>query len=311
MAFHLVVGAGPIGRHVAAELASEGEEVVLASRSGTGPALPGIRRLALDATDAAATAEAARGAAALYNCVNPPHYHRWPQEWPPIAAALLQAAERSGAVLATTSNLYPYGRPTAPMVEGQPDTPAEAKGEVRARMWADALTAHRAGRARVVEVRSSDYVGDIAGMNASVPRALPAALAGRTARVIGDPDQPHTWTDVDDVARLLVAAAADPTAWGRVWHTPSNPPRTQRQALADACAAVGKEPGDVRAYPDRTLALASTVVPALRAIRAMSFQFTAPFVMASATTQQHFGLAPTPWPQVCERTARAALSRAA
>jgi hypothetical protein len=48
------------------------------------------------------------GAAVLYNSANPA-YHRWPELWPPIAAALLEAAERAGAVLVTISNRYGYG----------------------------------------------------------------------------------------------------------------------------------------------------------------------------------------------------------
>jgi hypothetical protein len=67
-------------------------------------------------------AAAARGAAALYNAVNPA-YHRWPTDWPPVAAALLTAAERTGAVLVTMSNLYAYGRPAGPMT---PETPLAA-----------------------------------------------------------------------------------------------------------------------------------------------------------------------------------------
>ena len=40
--------------------------------------------------------ELAEGAVALYNCVNPPSYTVWPEFWPPVAAAFLEAAERTG-----------------------------------------------------------------------------------------------------------------------------------------------------------------------------------------------------------------------
>jgi len=33
-------------------------------------------------------------------------YHRWPTDWPPIANALLAAAEISGSKLVTLNNLY-------------------------------------------------------------------------------------------------------------------------------------------------------------------------------------------------------------
>ena len=93
---HVVVGAGPVGCATAALLAEQGEDVVLVSRSGTGPEVPGVRRVAVDATDAAALAALAEGVDALYNCVNPADYTVWTREWPPIAAALLAAAERPG-----------------------------------------------------------------------------------------------------------------------------------------------------------------------------------------------------------------------
>src|SRR3712207_9184932 len=64
----------------------------------------------VDASDADALTAATRGAVALYNAVNPA-YHRWATDWPPVAAALLTAAERTGAVLVTMGNLYGYGRP--------------------------------------------------------------------------------------------------------------------------------------------------------------------------------------------------------
>ena len=105
----LVVGAGVIGSRVAGMLAERGDRVSVVSRRGSGPAVPrAVTRVAADAADAEAMARLAEGVSVIYNCVNPP-YHRWPADWPPIAASLLGAAERSGAVLVTLSNLYGYG----------------------------------------------------------------------------------------------------------------------------------------------------------------------------------------------------------
>lgn len=221
-----------------------------------------------------------------------------------MARALLEAAERSGAVLAITGNLYPYGHPDGPMVEGMPDRPTEAKGRLRARMWADALEAHRAGRLLAVEVRGSDYVGaGVAPGSGHIARVLPTALRGRAVRMIGRTDVPHTWTDVRDMARTLIAAAGHEPAWGRVWHAPSNPPRTQAEALSDVLAAAGRPPVPVRTIPGWALAGAGLVLPVMREVRAIDYQFTAPFVMDSAATSAELGLQPTPWEQVCARTA--------
>ena len=139
-----MLGAGSVGTAVAELLAADGAEVVVLTRSGAGPDRPGVERVRGDAGDAAALTAAARGAAAIYNCVNPP-YDRWVQAWPPIAAALLAAAESSGAVLAVAANLYPYGPVTEPMREGQPDRPAGPKARVRAEMTAQRSPGTRPG----------------------------------------------------------------------------------------------------------------------------------------------------------------------
>ena len=300
---HVVVGAGPVGRATAEELASAGHEVLLASRSGTGLAVPGADRVAVDAADAARLTELATGARAVYNCVNPPAYNKWPTMWPPVAAALLAAAERTGAVLVTAGNLYPYGPVDGPMVEGMPDAATGTKARIRAAMWADALAAHEAGRVRAAEVRGSDYMGAGVGDGGHIPRVVPRALTGKPVRVIGSPDQPHSWTDVRDMARALVAVAADETAWGRLWHAPTNPPRTQREAVADVCRAAGKEPVEVRRYPKTVMALGSLMSPVLRELGETLYQFERPYVLDSFAIGRDLGLEPTPWDEVCRRTA--------
>ncbi|MCW2741069.1 MAG: NAD-dependent epimerase/dehydratase [Blastococcus sp.] len=299
---HIVVGAGPVGRATAVQLASEGHDVVLASRSGTGPEIPGVRRVAADAADVDRLTELATGAVALYNCINPPSYDVWTTYWPPVAAAFLEAAERSGAVLVTASCLYGYGPVDEPMVEGMPDAATGTKARIRARMWADARAAHEAGRIRVVEVRGSDYMGPWI-TSAHVPQVTPRALAGKTVRMFGRVDLPHSFTDVRDMGRALAAVAQAPQAWGRVWHAPTNPAVTQTQAVADVCRAVGREPVKVKAWPWALLGLGGLVVPLLREMRETEYQFKRPYVLDSSAITRELGLEPTPWAEVCRATA--------
>src|SRR5262249_28030907 len=144
---HVIVGAGPVGSTTAALLAERHEPVRLITRGGRGPAHPDIELVAADATDADRLSELADGASVLYNCAGP-RYDRWLTDWPPLAEALLIAAERSGAVLATASNLYGYGPVDGPIT---PDTPLAAqhpKLRLRADLWREALARHEAGRIR-------------------------------------------------------------------------------------------------------------------------------------------------------------------
>src|SRR5688572_9799874 len=191
MALHVIVGKGPVGSATAEELVVRGHEVRVLSRSG-GRSTDAVEHRQVDAVDADAVSEASRGAAALYNAVNP-EYHRWATDWPPVAAALLAAAERTGAVLVTMSNLYGYGRPTGPMTPQSPLSATDVKGRVRIRMWEDALAAHEAGRVRVTEARAADFVGpQVPAAHSHLTRQLTALRKGRRAWVVGDPDAPRT-----------------------------------------------------------------------------------------------------------------------
>jgi nucleoside-diphosphate-sugar epimerase len=300
---HVIVGAGPVGRHVAARLAARGSEVVVVTRSGTDLGIAGVQSVRADANDADALARVAAGASVLYNCANPGDYTQWDATWPPLAAALLETARRTGATYAITGNLYPYGPVEVPMTEGLPDAATDHKGVLRARLWADALAAHRAGELRTVEVRGSDYMGTGVGANGHISRQLPTARRGRRAWVLGDPDMPHTFTDVLDVARLLIAAAEDESALGRTWHVPSNPPRSQRQALGEVFRAAGIQAVPVSRIPRAVVRLGALGSPMLRELGELSYQWTRPYVLDDSAAREHFGLEPTPWAEVCRRTA--------
>ena len=297
----LVVGAGVIGSRVAGMLAERGDSVSVVSRHGSEPAgRAGISHVAADAADAGAMARLAEGVSVIYNCVNPP-YHRWPADWPPIAASVLAAAERSGAVLVTLSNLYGYGPgrydEAHPMTEATPLAATGRKGRVRARVWQDALAAHQAGRVRVAEVRAADFVGPGA-QSALGERIVRRVRQGKGVSVLGRAGRPHTWSFTGDVARMLVTAGTDPGAWGRAWHVPSNEPRSQRQVIDDFARAAGVGQVRVGEIPSVVLGGMGLFSPLLREVRETEYQFRDNFVMDSSAAQAAFGLKPAPWEEI-------------
>ncbi len=301
MALHVIVGKGPVGATTAEELVARGHSVRVLSRSG-GRSTADVEHRQVDAADADAVTAAARGAAALYNAVNPA-YHRWPTDWPPIAAALLTAAERTGAVLVTMSNLYGYGRPSGPMTPETPLAATDAKGVVRARMWTDALAAHEAGRVRVTEARAADFVGPhVPGDHSHLTRQQPGLRQGRRAWVIGDPDALRSWAYLPDVAATLATLGTDERALGRAWHVPSAPPRSQRQALTDLAEAMAVPPVPVTGISWPVLRAVGLVVPMMREVVDVRHQFDQEFVTDATATTEAFGLAATPWDEVVRAT---------
>ena len=337
MSHHLVLGAGGIGRTTTARLVALGHTVTLASRSGrvtdrpwaraamsgagtagdpvtAGPvtvdpaATEPVTVVAVDAADADALTELARGAASITNAINPPKYTTWDTDWPPVARAILTAAERTGAGLVTVGNLYPYGKVDGPMREGDPDHPNGHKGELRAWMWRDALALHDAGRIRATELRASDYFGPEAtrGMSVLNDFVIRRAAAGRTAFVpMGRPDAPHSWTYLADIGALAAALATDDRSWGHVWHVPTSAPRTMSQVATDTARIAGHPARPVRTLPRALGTALGAVVPVMRELRETRHEFEHPFVLDSSHTEQTFGLVPTLWDDALEATVRA------
>lgn len=302
MAKYVVLGSGTIGPLVARRLADQGHGVTIVSRHG-GPSLPGMATAAVDVNDTPALATLVAGAAAVFNCVNPA-YHRWPTDWPPMAASILRAAEVGGADLVTLGNLYVYGRVSGPMSPESPLAASYEKAGIRISMWRDALAANNAGRVRTTEVRASDFIGAKAP-GAFVDRVLPRLLVAKGSRVIGSPDAPHSWSYVDDVARTLIAVAQHDGAWGRVWHVPTNPPRSMRQVANDLAAAANVSPVALKPLPSAALRLAGLFSPTIRELPATMYQFESSFVIDDTATRRELGVEPTPWSDVVAATLEA------
>lgn len=308
----VIVGAGGIGLLTAQQLLTgqgtgkADREVVVATRSGS-VQVEGARNAVIDAADADAMTRLSEGASVLINAVNPTSYAKWPQQWPPMAAAFLTAAERTGAGLITVSNLYGYGPHDGPLTEQTPLAASGTKGRIRAQMWRDALAASETEGARVTEVRPSDYFGGAGRRQGSVFNdfLLRPLLAGRTAWLpMGDPDAAHSWSYLPDIARLvalLADRADDPQVWGRPWHVPTTPPRSFREAAGDLAGLGLVRNPRVRRAP-RLVMAAARVVPTVRELDETRYQFDHPFVLDSSAAQELLGLHPMPWEEALRET---------
>jgi nucleoside-diphosphate-sugar epimerase len=179
------------------------------------------------------------------------------------------------------------------MTEDTPLQPNSVKGQVRAKLWTDALAAHEAGRIRTAEVRGSDYLGAGAVTPFTV-MVLPKVIAGGRGSAPADLDAPHSWTYVGDVAKTLVAVAADESAWGRPWHVPSAEPFSIRALAARAAELADASPARISKMPAIALRLAGLFNPTARAMLETQYQWHRPFILDSTAATVAFGLKPTP-----------------
>jgi nucleoside-diphosphate-sugar epimerase len=295
---HVVVGAGVVGSALAELLANDGKDVIVVTRSGSGPTHKNVKRVAADVADFSKLLEIAPSAVAIYNCVNPP-YHRWEQEWPPIAASFLNYAEKTGAVLVTCSNLYGYGPVDVAIIESLPLNALGVKGKVRAQMWLDAKSLNEVGRIKATEVRGSDYI--CAGEQSRVgSRVLPKILAGQPAQVLGNTEMKHTWTYPLDVARLMRIVATDPKAWGKAWHVPSNEPRTQKELVSELAAVAGIQNPKLSSVPNVIWNLLALFNPLMKALKETAYQFERPYILDESAARKTFGIEPTEWKRILQ-----------
>ncbi len=303
-ATHVILGKGAVGTATAGLLAEQGHQVVVLSRSG-GPVDPAGRIVhrRVDAGDSTSVREASTGAEVIYNCLNPAQYHRWAELWPPMAEAALDAAEAHGAGLVTISNLYGYGEVDGPITEDHPLDSSETKGVVRSRMWQEALRRHEAGRLRVTEARAADYFGvGVLDTGQLGSRVMPRLLKGKAVRVLGDPDAPHAWSYVADVAATLVALGNDDRSWGRAWHVPSPRATSRRTMVEMLCEAAGVDRVAVGRIPWPVVRTLGVAVPMLAELQGVRYQVDRPFEMDSSRAQTELGLRPTPLPEAVAAT---------
>ncbi|HEY6795763.1 MAG TPA: NAD-dependent epimerase/dehydratase family protein [Kineosporiaceae bacterium] len=301
---HLIFGSGPIGLATLDALRRRGESVRIVNRTGHAPVPEDVEVVAGDAADPDFCVRVARGADVVYQVLSPA-YHRWSAEFPALQAAILAAAQATGARLVSLENVYMYGRYTGkPFTEDSPWRPHTRKGMVRAAMARELLAAHEAGRASVVIARASDYFGPRGESQSNLgERVLGPALHGGTARVLGDPDQPHTYTYLPDIGEGLAALGAHPAAVGRVWHLPNDPtPHTTRELVDALYHLAGRAPARIQGTPAWQLRLAGLFNPGARETVEMLYEFTEPFLVDSREITTRLGLRATPLEQALKET---------
>ena len=229
----VVFGSGQVGRALAAQLAGLGLPVRVVSRHRAVGLPEVVDWWGADAVDPEAASEAAKGAAVICQCLNCA-LHEMGGAVPAAPAGGAGGGRTKRRALVTLENLYAYG-PTdgVPMTEDLPLGGDHGQGPHRAAMTQELLAARDAGRIHIAIGRASDFFG--AGVTESTlgERIFANALAGRRADFIGNPDLPHTYSYVPDIAAGLATLGTDERAIDGVWHLQvPKPPRPARSSTS-------------------------------------------------------------------------------
>jgi nucleoside-diphosphate-sugar epimerase len=299
---HVVLGAGGgTGGAIVRLLAADGRRVRAVARRALSFA-DEVEQVQADVSTSDGARAACAGAAVVYHCVQPP-YTRWPQEFPPLTRAIVDAATHVTAKLVMADNLYAYGPGArSPLTEDLPQRASGRKGRLRVQMSEELLALHANGRLDVAIGRASDLYGPGARNSVAGERVFDRAIAGRAVALPAKLDQPRSWSYVDDVARGLITLADRAEASGQIWHLPTAEPLTGEAFLRLVFDAAGRRP-KMRALPAVAVRAAALINPMARELSETLYQFQSPFVLDWTKFERAFGPAtPTPHADAIQRT---------
>ena len=298
----VVLGAGPVGRALVERLVEDRRSVRVVTRSGSWHGEQEVEVVAADIADSASARKACAGASVVYGCVGM-DYIGWPEKWPPMMAGMLDGAEAAGARFVFMDNCYMYGPVDVPMTEDLPLTAYGNKPATRAaitRAWQDA---HEAGRVEVAAVRASDFYGPGVSNAALGDLSIGRLAKGKSAQVVGDVDQPHSFTYIPDIARALMTVADADDAMGEAWNVPNAPDISMREILQMFAEEYDREL-KIQVMPKLMISAVGVFNANLREMKEMLYQWERPFHVDSSKFGDRFWSDATPFSEGVPPTAR-------
>ena len=302
---HVIFGTGAIGLATLDALLRRGETVRMVNRSGSARVPEEVEVVGGNAADPQFTIDVTRGARVVYQTLNPP-YERWVEEFPALQAGVLAAAEAQRRPVGQHGERLHVRTSGGPAPDRDPRlrrTHQEGK--------APRPDGHRAARrppGRPGCGRHRTRLGLLrtraaAPSPTSATALFPAALAGKTATVLGDPDQPHTYTYIPDIGEGLAVLGEHPDAPGQVWHLPNDPnTHTTRQLVDLVFQQAGQPRTRLRQIKPWMIRIAALTNRTLRELPEMQYQFEEPFIVDSSKITNTLGVHATPVEQALAET---------
>ena len=139
-------------------------------------------------------------------------------------------------------------------------------------------------------------------------RTFGRIAVGKSAQIVGDPDQPHSFTYVPDIARALVTVAHADDAMGEAWNVPNAPDRTTRELL-QMFADELEQPLGVQTMPSWLLSVVGWFDPNARELKEMQYQWQRPFHVDATKFGDRFWADATPFETGIAATADSFRSR--
>jgi nucleoside-diphosphate-sugar epimerase len=124
-------------------------------------------------------------------------------------------------------------------------------------------------------------------------RLFGSAIQGKTIKVMGNPDLPHTYTYVPDIGKALVTLGEREEALGQTWHLLSPQTVTTRNFICLVCNEASTVP-HIQAAPGWMMNASGLFNSMFREIAEIAYEFEEPFILDNSCFTRTFGDIATP-----------------
>lgn len=197
-----------------------------------------------DLLDLRQTMQAVEGSEIVYLTVGlPMDTELWVAEWPTLMRNAIRACEQHTAKLVLFDNTYMYPQNDQPQTEGTSFAPNGSKGQVRAEVATELLSAVEQGRVQAMICRAPEFYGPGKTQSITNSTIIDSLASGKSARVFLRDDTLRSLIYTPDASRAMALLGNTRDAYDQTWHLPCDDNRlTYRQFITLAAEVFGTRP---------------------------------------------------------------------
>ncbi len=291
-----IIGAGgAIGTDLAKALKQYTSDIKLVSRNpkkvnDTDTLFPA------DVTDATQINKAIEGSEICYVTLGFDYNIKvWQAKWPTFMKNIVDACIAYKTKLVFFDNVYAIGGNNVNHIsESSPVSPSSKKGDVRATVDLLILEQVENGKLNAIIARAPDFFGPLNKQVSLLMNMVYDNLAkGKTAQWFINADVVHTMGFTPDLAKGTAMLGNTPDAYNQIWNLPVDMNSLTGREWVKLFASEMKTKDKVMVLPMWGLKLLGIIVPILREMPEMMYQFDRPYNFDCTKFKTRFNFTPT------------------
>ncbi len=295
---------GAIGNELARALRAYTDQVRLVSRKPR-KVNPDDEIMAADLLHLESARQAVKGSDVVYLTVGMAYRANvWETDWPQLMWNVIRACKEFRARLVFFDNVYMYDPDyLANMTEETPVNPCSKKGKVRTEIQNMIMSEIQKGALTALIARSADFYGPGSYATSILSEMVIKPLrAGKKAMWMGPLNKKHSFTFVPDAAKATALLGNSSDSWNQLWHLPTAAnPYTGKEWIEMVARELGRKPTGF-SIPRWMVRISGIVVPLMRELEEMMYQYDRDYVFSSRKFESHFGIYPTPYAEGIRET---------